>query len=270
MTSSAHYPSSRGPGGISTSGHSGQTDLPDVFLKIETVSTWNCAEGCPVALLDEQSGKSKSSGGRMLNISKSSKIYGGGKGLGQPNISPEEARGDPGFGDTGTASRFFPTFEWQETDFPPFKYCVKASVAERERGCEKLPKHTGADCVDREEGSAGMNSPRAGSGRTSEGRANYHATVKPVALLRWLVRLVTPPGGIVFDPFTGSGTTGVAALQEGFRFVGTEQDEGYTTIARARVGNEDPKETKEEEPVPATVLAPEIPASEETLDWWNE
>jgi DNA modification methylase len=63
--------------------------------------------------------------------------------------------------------------------------------------------------------------------------------VKPIALMRWLVRLVTPPGGCVLDPFTGSGTTGVAALEEGFNFVGMEQSEEYAPIAVARLSNAD-------------------------------
>ena len=60
--------------------------------------------------------------------------------------------------------------------------------------------------------------------------------------MRWLCRLVTPPNGLVLDPFTGSGTTGVAALREGFRFVGIEREAQYVEIARARISNEaDPK-----------------------------
>ena len=63
-----------------------------------------------------------------------------------------------------------------------------------------------------------------------------HPTMKPVALMRWLCRLVTPPGGTVLDPFTGSGTTGVAALSEGFRFVGIEREDHYREdIARPRL-----------------------------------
>ncbi len=53
--------------------------------------------------------------------------------------------------------------------------------------------------------------------------------------MRWLIRLVTPPGGLVLDPFTGSGTTGVAAMQEGFRFIGCEREDEYIAIARARI-----------------------------------
>ena len=77
---------------------------------------------------------------------------------------------------------------------------------------------------------------------SDRGPGNTHPTVKPVALMRWLVRMVTPQGGTVLDMFTGSGSTGVAALQEGFRFVGLELDEdengqplGYIDIARARI-----------------------------------
>jgi len=75
----------------------------------------------------------------------------------------------------------------------------------------------------------------AGLQATNGGRANVHPTVKPVALMRWLVRLVTPPGGIVLDPFTGSGTTGVACMAEGFRFIGIERETEYVAIARARI-----------------------------------
>jgi site-specific DNA-methyltransferase (adenine-specific) len=64
---------------------------------------------------------------------------------------------------------------------------------------------------------------------------NHHPTVKPVALMRYLVRLVTPPDGVVLDPFTGSGTTGVAARCEGRQFVGIEQSPDYVRISNARI-----------------------------------
>ena len=72
----------------------------------ETIANWVCGPGCPVARLDEQSGVTTSTGGRTVNISTTSTIYGGGKGLGQA-LSSDEVRGDPGFGDTGGASRFY-------------------------------------------------------------------------------------------------------------------------------------------------------------------
>lgn len=63
----------------------------------------------------------------------------------------------------------------------------------------------------------------------------YHPTVKPTALMRWLVRLITPPQGIVLDPFCGSGTTATVAKAEGFQFVTIEREENYAEIAKARV-----------------------------------
>lgn len=81
-----------------------------------------------------------------------------------------------------------------------------------------------------------MNSPRAGAGRTAEnGVWCSHPTVKPVSVMRHLVRLVTPPGGLVLDPFMGSGTTGIAAVREGFDFVGIEMSPEYLAIAEARI-----------------------------------
>jgi len=64
---------------------------------------------------------------------------------------------------------------------------------------------------------------------------NPHPTVKPTELMRYLCRLVTPPGGLIVDPFAGSGSTGKAAILEGFQFVGFELDPQYTAIANARV-----------------------------------
>jgi DNA modification methylase len=99
------------------------------------------------------------------------------------------------------------------------------------------------EATDREDGSAGTENPRAGAGRTG-GAKNYHPTVKPIALMRWLVRLVTPPGGTVLDPFTGSGTTGIAALQEGFSFFGIEREAEYAEIAKARISAADSVSTE--------------------------
>jgi site-specific DNA-methyltransferase (adenine-specific) len=66
-------------------------------------------------------------------------------------------------------------------------------------------------------------------------RQNFHPTVKPVALMRHLVRLVTPPGGLVLDPFVGSGSTLLAAEAEGFRSIGIEKEAEYVAIAQARL-----------------------------------
>jgi site-specific DNA-methyltransferase (adenine-specific) len=99
-----------------------------------------------------------------------------------------------------------------------FFYCAKASKRDREEGLRD----------------AGIGALRD-AGRPSEPRANHHPTVKPTDLMRYLCRLVTPPGGIVLDPFTGSGSTGKAAVLEGFRFLGCELSEEYAAIARARI-----------------------------------
>jgi site-specific DNA-methyltransferase (adenine-specific) len=115
-----------------------------------------------------------------------------------------------------------------------FYYCAKPSRAERDFGCDDLPERSGGEATDREDGSAGLSNPRAGAGRTG-GARNIHPTVKPVALMRWLVRLVTPPGGLVLDPFTGSGTTGMACRYEDRRFVGVEREAEYLAIAERRI-----------------------------------
>jgi site-specific DNA-methyltransferase (adenine-specific) len=72
------------------------------------------------------------------------------------------------------------------------------------------------------------------------GPGNDHCTVKPISLMQWLCRLVTPPGGLILDPFLGSGTTGIAALREGFSIIGIEIDPHYLDIARARIANDSP------------------------------
>lgn len=77
----------------------------------------------------------------------------------------------------------------------------------------------------------------AKASKADRGEGNAHPTVKPTALMRYLCRLVTPPGGIVLDPFAGSGSTGKGAVLEGFNFIGIELDAEYAEIARARIGN---------------------------------
>jgi site-specific DNA-methyltransferase (adenine-specific) len=68
-------------------------------------------------------------------------------------------------------------------------------------------------------------------------RANHHPTVKPIKLMRYLVRLVTPPGGIVLDPFMGSGSTGCAVVQEGMQFIGIDLNPEYVEIAEKRIAH---------------------------------
>ncbi len=128
-------------------------------------------------MLDEQSGISKSTGGRTV---KRGGKYTEGK-VSAPGIFTND---DPGFGDIGGASRFF--------------YCAKVSPSER-------------------------------------GETNTHPTVKPQKLMQYLIKLITPPGGTVLDPFMGSGSTGLAAKTLGFRFIGIEKEKEYYEIAEARI-----------------------------------
>lgn len=172
-----------------------------------------CADGCPVAEMDRQSGERPSKAARHGTR--------GGRGFG--NFDHEKSAhatgrwpADPG----GGASRFF--------------YAAKPSTRERDAGLGHLPTRAGHEVCGRKEGSAGASNPRAG---IQTARRNVHPTVKPIAVMRYLVRLITPPGGLVLDPFCGSGTTGCAAVLEGARFVGLELSPEYAEIARARIAH---------------------------------
>jgi site-specific DNA-methyltransferase (adenine-specific) len=121
--------------------------------------------------------------------------------------------------ESGSGSRFF--------------YCAKASRSEREEGLNALH----AKRSDYRE-----NDPDENSIRTrlhgSRARTNHHPTVKPLALMEYLVRLITPKGGVVVDPFAGSGTTCVACLRRGFHFIACDNDPSYVEIAEARIRNQ--------------------------------
>ena len=114
-------------------------------------------------------------------------------------------------------------------------HCPKVSRSEREEGCEDLQGRTGAEAVKRKANTAGLKNPRAGAGRTAAHVKNHHPTVKPQNLMRWLVRLITPPGGTVLEPFAGSGTTLLAAERENCKSIGIEREPEYCDIARARL-----------------------------------
>jgi len=118
-----------------------------------------------------------------------------------------------GYGDPGSAARFF--------------YCAKASKSDRNEGLDGFTPATTSD------GRAVAADNAYQRGKTE--RANTHPTVKPTDLMRYLCRLVTPPGGVVLDPFMGSGSTGKAAILEGFQFIGIEREAEYVEIAKARI-----------------------------------
>lgn len=110
-------------------------------------------------------------------------------------------------------------------------YCAKASRADREAGLDGFERQSACEATGgRKEGSAGLNSPRSGAGRTAGSKNPV-----PTELMRWCVRLVTPPGGLVGDPFSGSGSTGRGAVMEDIGFIGWEMDEESARAANARI-----------------------------------
>lgn len=113
--------------------------------------------------------------------------------------------------------------------------CPKPSRAEKEAGLDHLVKKTGFDLNGRKPDNVGHLNPRAGTGRTSTAIANTHPTVKPTKLFEWIARLITPTGGVILDPFLGSGTTAVSGLTLGFDVVGCELTAEYWPIIEGRV-----------------------------------
>jgi site-specific DNA-methyltransferase (adenine-specific) len=161
----------------------------------------------------------KSTGGRI-----------GKKSMGDVTNVPagEYEAGDPGYGDSGSAARFF--------------YCAKANKKDRNEGLD--------DFIGKQVGVKGNGLARTCAtcgASTLQGcecpdrtyvnptRANHHPTVKPTDLMRYLVKLITPPNGTVLDPFMGSGSTGKAAVLERFSFIGIDQSADYLEIATARI-----------------------------------
>lgn len=112
----------------------------------------------------------------------------------------------------------------------------KPSQDERHRGCADIPERAGASIA-----SGAKARPQAGgfAGAGAHGKPvkNTHPTIKPVDLMRWLVRLVTPPNGVTLDPFMGSGAAGIAAVLEGFDYIGAELNEEYYQIAQSRIAH---------------------------------
>jgi len=203
-------------------------------------------DGCRIGIEGGTSRIDGSNAGKERN-----KLHGGnfgvqdiGKGRFPANVILDEEAGAmlDEQSDSGGASRFF--------------YCAKPSQKERNAGCDHLPEKVYApsnqakaelkrgnkefNAWDGKEHTERHNHNHVGSNR------NHHPTVKPVDLMCYLCRLVTPPEGIVLDPFMGSGTTGVAANMEGFNFIGIEMDEEYIEIARARITHSGDYEIKED------------------------
>lgn len=125
-----------------------------------------------------------------------------------------------------------------------FFYCAKVTKKERDEGLERFISISASEMTGgRKDGSVGINDPRAGAGRTN-GAKNNHPTVKPISLMSYLCRLITPQGGTVLDPWMGSGSTGRAAIEEGFNFIGIDMNPDYVTIASARIAHSFKKSTE--------------------------
>ena len=190
-----------------------------------------CEAGCPCAEMDAQSGVSTSVG---VAAFKPRSVYNAdAEGY---DISGTEI----GYGDTGGASRFFPAFY----------YTAKASSAERPRvgkagGGNGKQNYGGykVKCCDEcgkrwpstEEQSCGHDGWHWAEPLDRQPDTVAHPTVKPLDLMRWLVRLVTPPGGVVLEPFAGSGTTAEACVVEGFRCIAIEREADYLPLIEARL-----------------------------------
>ncbi len=159
-----------------------------------------------------------------------------------PEHGKKESRGV--YGDFGAREHFAPRIELDKSA-ARFFYCAKASRADRDAGLESATKSTTSD------GRAVAADNAYQRGKTL--RANTHPTVKPTTLMQWLCRLITPPGGVILDPFMGSGSTGKAAVFEGFHFIGCEREDEYIPIATARIAWAIGATSKDDEPaaVPA-------------------
>jgi site-specific DNA-methyltransferase (adenine-specific) len=192
----------------------GQKERPDYESSEQKVSTvlYECVDGCPVKELDEQSGVSKSSSAPRVN--KASNSFG---------TFETNDRVTAGHSDSGGASRFF--------------YVAKANKKDRNEGLdglmEKSKVYNGTS-----EDSAGKAPGSVEDKFTTKPQTNFHPTVKPTSLMEYLVALVCPVGGVVLDPFTGSGSTGKAAIRKGVKFIGIEMTDEYLPIIKGRLEHE--------------------------------
>jgi site-specific DNA-methyltransferase (adenine-specific) len=225
---------------------------------VETTKVIHTDPNCPCYILDGQSGKSKSSSNKWEGDNNAA-IYG----------KYEKGVRQSTFSDEGGASRFFycpkasksdrdegmpesvPQFTgrprredgsviYKETHAEEWAEAMakkerkdKTSLAGAE---EKLQQLNGAKVIKGRD--AGQDSRSVAHKARPTARMNIHPTVKPTELMKYLIRLVTPKGGVVLDPFMGSGSTGKAAVREGMEFIGIEREEEYYEIAKQRIENE--------------------------------
>lgn len=183
-----------------------KNDLPDAGFH-NSAGRWPAniiLDPYTAELLDEQSGTLKS--GKLNTAQTKTSIFG------------------------SKTSERFGTYEQSEGGASRFFYVAKASKRDRNEGLEDLDaqRHSDRELAD----GVGGDNPR---NRTNQAKQNFHPTVKPTSLMEYLIKLVTPPKGTVLDPFTGSGSTGKAAILQGFDFIGIEMTEEYLPIIKGRL-----------------------------------
>lgn len=182
---------------------------------------------CPIRVIGEQSGKRASSGRH------------GESGSGEPRgIFGIGSKRQDTYWDTGTAARYFLNLP---PDEPLIRYQAKPSKREKNEGLDGFDTK-GKIYNGQSDAPAGCAPGSVEDKFSTQPQANHHPTTKSLELMRYFVKLTkTPTGGVVLDPFMGSGTTGVACVAEGRDFIGIEMNEDYFEIAKARIEHEQKK-----------------------------
>jgi len=230
-------------------GHSYTSEQTGDADGMEEIPVYECEDGCPVKLLDQQSGLLKSGSMRAGQLRIGSAGDGGYHGN-MPSTATEIGYS----GDSGGASRFF----GQIQPDAPFLYTAKVSKSERNRGLSSEGFREGFVVLKDDLSSEDLEllaeqwpetlpSPMGPLDKTlvPKGFARFfedlkpgvnpHPTVKPLALMTWLVKLVAPKGAVILDPYFGSGTTGLAALEADCTFIGIERDPVFHGVAKSRI-----------------------------------
>ena len=200
-----------------------------VFSHDPACSETLCADECAVAELNRQGGFSKTRHEPPTNNGHGDGHEGWQQGTFQTN------RGERGYTDEGFPSRFFKTFrpgDDMEIAGPRFRYIAKPSISEKNANIgDDIPE---GDSIGKLAYGT-LSSPNLARPQNRLPARNNHPTVKPLALMQYLIRLICPPGGVVLDNFSGSGTTLIAADSMGFRWVGYEKNPEYVKIIEARL-----------------------------------
>jgi DNA modification methylase len=181
-------------------------------------------DGSDAVTAEFPTSKSSDAGGPIFRRTESSAIHAG-AGMNVPGKYQCERHG---FIDEGSAARYFTSAPYEPGELDslvPFLYCAKASTSERNAGLTNDPQYgrTRNDGI--------------GMKPIADPRRNFHPTCKPIRLMEWLCNLLCPPGGLILDPFMGSGTTGIAAGRNGFDFIGCELDPGYFELCPQRIAH---------------------------------